>query len=211
MNVLRNPIFAFVLLGLAVVSYFFLDLNLSIYQHDILIHAHPQLIQVFSKITLLGVGTPYLVATALIFLWAFFLKKNKGLAWMALYVLMAILVSGVICDVIKMIAGRARPTMFFSDQLYGFYFWQLQNRMLSFPSGHATTIAAVATACSLLFPRWRWVFFILVIFVAMSRVIVGAHYLSDVMVGSYLGFIIAYWLYVYFAKKMPKIHTSPSP
>ena len=56
----------------------------------------------------------------------------------------------------------------------------------SFPSGHATTIWACGVALAILFPRWRLLWYALAILVSMSRVIIGAHYLSDVLAGAYV-------------------------
>ncbi len=57
----------------------------------------------------------------------------------------------------------------------------------SFPSGHATTIGAFFAAFSLLFPRYRIVFLACALWLGMTRVMVGAHYPSDVIAGLALG------------------------
>jgi len=41
-------------------------------------------------------------------------------------------------------------------------------------------------ALAILFPRWRLLWYALAILVSMSRVIIGAHYLSDVLAGAYV-------------------------
>jgi membrane-associated phospholipid phosphatase len=57
----------------------------------------------------------------------------------------------------------------------------------SFPSGHAATAFAAATAVGLLHPRLRAPLLALAAMVALSRVYLGVHYWSDVLVGSLLG------------------------
>lgn len=57
----------------------------------------------------------------------------------------------------------------------------------SFPSGHAATAFAAATAVGLLHPRLRAPLLALAGIVAFSRVYLGVHYLSDVVVGGVLG------------------------
>jgi undecaprenyl-diphosphatase len=62
----------------------------------------------------------------------------------------------------------------------------------SFPSGHATTSFAVATAIALLVPRLRVPAFVLAAAIAWSRVYVGVHYPLDVLAGAALGTVIGW-------------------
>lgn len=57
----------------------------------------------------------------------------------------------------------------------------------SFPSGHATTAAAAATALALLVPRWRVPAVTLALLVGASRVLLGVHFIGDVLAGFALG------------------------
>jgi membrane-associated phospholipid phosphatase len=136
-----------------------------------------------------------LLASACAVLWAFFIKKNRRAAWTAGYFFLAIAVSGVICNVFKIMVGRARPSEFFSAHLYGFYFWKFSNGFWSMPSGHATVVSAAATAGYLILKRWGWLLLLAVVLVFFGRMMCRAHYLSDVMAGGYLGFLSSYWLY----------------
>lgn len=60
---------------------------------------------------------------------------------------------------------------------------------LSFPSGHASVSAAIATSWSLSYPRWYVIApgALWASGVAMSRVYLGVHYPSDIFVGTVLG------------------------
>jgi undecaprenyl-diphosphatase len=60
----------------------------------------------------------------------------------------------------------------------------------SFPSGHAATAFAAATAVGMLHPRLRVPLLTLAGMVALSRVYLGVHFWSDVLVGSLLGVAI---------------------
>jgi undecaprenyl-diphosphatase len=57
----------------------------------------------------------------------------------------------------------------------------------SFPSGHAATAFAAATAVGAFHPRLRAPLLALAALVALSRVYLGVHFWSDVLVGSLLG------------------------
>jgi membrane-associated phospholipid phosphatase len=60
----------------------------------------------------------------------------------------------------------------------------------SFPSGHAATAFAAATVVGVLHPRLRAPLLGLAVMVAVSRVYLGVHFWSDVLVGSLLGVAI---------------------
>ena len=62
----------------------------------------------------------------------------------------------------------------------------------SFPSGHAATAIGLAVALSILYPRGRWFFALLAVTVAACRVIVHAHFPTDVVAGLMLGGASAY-------------------
>ena len=57
----------------------------------------------------------------------------------------------------------------------------------SFPSGHAAAAFAAATAVGMLHPRLRRPLLAMAAVVALSRVYLGVHYLSDVLLGTALG------------------------
>ena len=68
----------------------------------------------------------------------------------------------------------------------------------SFPSNHATNTAAAAAFFQILYPRSGWISWPLVTVIGLSRVYIGAHYLTDVVggwvVGVFIGAGVAWWL-----------------
>jgi undecaprenyl-diphosphatase len=62
----------------------------------------------------------------------------------------------------------------------------------SFPSGHSTTAFAVAISLGLFYPAALPLLLVLASMVAVSRVVVGMHFLSDVIVGSGMGATLGY-------------------
>lgn len=99
----------------------------------------------------------------------------------------SIAASGLITDTIKPLLGRARPVAMLREQAYGFYPFVFSPIKNSMPSGHATTAAALAVSLSILFPRGRPAWIALGVYFAISRVVVNAHYLSDIVAGAAVG------------------------
>ena len=62
----------------------------------------------------------------------------------------------------------------------------------SMPSGHAAGAFAAAVAVGLVHPRLRWPLLALAALIALSRVWLGVHYLTDVIAGAALGSTVAY-------------------
>ncbi|HTA44431.1 MAG TPA: phosphatase PAP2 family protein [Bryobacteraceae bacterium] len=62
----------------------------------------------------------------------------------------------------------------------------------SFPSGHSTTAFAVALSIGSFYPEIMPLLLLLAANVAISRVIVGMHFLSDILAGSGIGALLGY-------------------
>jgi undecaprenyl-diphosphatase len=58
----------------------------------------------------------------------------------------------------------------------------------SFPSGHACYSFMMATLLASWFPRYRVIFFIIAGFIGWTRIYLGLHYPTDVIVGALLGY-----------------------
>jgi len=60
----------------------------------------------------------------------------------------------------------------------------------------------VATAFAFLFPKYRLLFFCYALVVSISRVIIDAHYLGDIIAGAYIGMLTVFLLYCYFRRSI---------
>src|SRR5216684_930200 len=96
-------------------------------------------------------------------------------------------VAGFAAAKLKIIFGRPPPGALLSDGVYGFHFFNGGIGFDSFPSSHAAMAAGIARAVSFIWPTHRRVFIALAVIVSASRFIIGAHYLSDALLGFAVG------------------------
>lgn len=128
-----------------------------------------------------------------------FRYRQRALA--SAFLFAAVALSGILANLIKLAVGRLRPKLFLGDGSYGFEPWHLDSDLRGFPSGHATTMFALAFAMTMIRPGWRLPAFAVAILISATRVIINAHYLSDVIGGMALALATALWLKRFFDRR----------
>lgn len=182
--------YMFLLFVSAFLSYWYLDQALAHYIYQSGINVSNTF---FNAVTQFGDSKYPLIATFLLYL--IYRKSDKLFARKNLYVFSAVAISGLIVDIIKVIAGRMRPELLFDTHQYGFSGFKFESSFYSFPSGHSATAFAFFIALSLLNPKYKPLFLVLAILIVLSRIILLQHYLSDVAIGSAIGAFCAYGIY----------------
>jgi len=186
----RNLIIIIIIASItAILSYLYWDKTLAYYFASNPYNLH----KIFSLITQLGLSEYYLIPSFLLFLLA--KGRNENLAKGALLLFSSVALSGIFIIIIKVIVARFRPPALIHEQLFGFNWFEFGYMVNSFPSGHATTAFSAYVALGLLFPRYFKLFLGLATLIALSRVIIGVHYLSDVIIGAVIGTLWSYFLY----------------
>lgn len=147
-----------------------------------------------------------LIALALIYLIGYLLfsryyaapSASGRLAWISGTLLFAT----TLTLLLKFVFGRYRPELFLETGLYGFGFWGTESSHQSFPSGHASITSVLWFGCYYFFrdARLLWITGIFVIFVASGRLILGAHYPSDVLFGLLLAYLSTSIVYSLFSR-----------
>jgi membrane-associated phospholipid phosphatase len=98
-------------------------------------------------------------------------------------------IAGLLGQVLKHVVGRPRPRFVHSDG--GFQLGPSWDTGLdSFPSGHATASFAVATVLARHFPGAGRAMYGLACLVALSRIVRGSHFPTDVMAGMMVGVLV---------------------
>src|SRR5688500_13072650 len=89
----------------------------------------------------------------------------------------------VLFSLLKRLTGRKRPCVIEP------HCWAslLPPDQFSFPSGHSITAFAITTPIALIYPSLQATLLFIAISIAVSRVVLGMHFLSDVVVGILLG------------------------
>ena len=170
-----------------------------------------RLVGFFDAITQAGKSN-WLFALAIlaIVLGLFLREKTRGLrrraAWglvasRGFYFFATMAFSGIAAQMVKHVVGRARPHLIAIDGPFHFDLFSLKATLASFPSGHTTTVFAALAALTLLWPRLGPAFLIVALPVAASRIVVGAHYPSDVFGGACLGLASALAVARIFARR----------
>lgn len=204
-----------IIILLAIFSYFYIDRSIAIFFHNFdVLSNHVWFISIFHDITKLGESQYALLLLLSLFL--IFRKKDPFISYQILYLFTAVAISGIFVDIVKIVFARYRPEMLFQHDLYGFVGFKMGALFNSLPSGHSATAFALAVGLTFIVPRYKNFYFSIAILVASSRVILTFHYLSDVLIGSLFGGIIAFILYkkyfdVIITSKVPKSMPVGSP
>lgn len=165
----------------------------------------------FRSITDIGRSNWMLIPTAAAIALALVLRKRHvGFRNSAAYGLIASTVgfvfvsvggAGLIANLAKNIIGRARPKLFDSVGAFDFKLFAFDPDHASLPSGHATNIFAFATVIGMLWPRGRVLLYTLAAWIAASRILIGQHYVTDVVLGAILGTVFPYFVRDRFAAR----------
>ena len=156
---------------------------------------HPTLLDYFFiPFTYLGDG---LFAVAVIIL--LMVMRRWPQAWQ---VLISFLLAALLAQILKNLFSMPRPwEVFEHGEKYAYFIDGVTRRgFSSFPSGHSTTVFALATMLAIFEKNKKWnvVYLLIAVAVGYSRIYLGQHFLTDVLMGSFLGVmtaVIVHWIF----------------
>jgi len=124
------------------------------------------------------------------------------LAGRAFFVFCANLFSGIVgSQIIKHLVGRARPPLIHLVGPFHFEPLSFKSTLASFPSGHTITAFTTASALGVFAPKIRIPLYLLAIAVGISRLMLRAHYPSDVVAGAAIGMFSTWFVARAFARR----------
>lgn len=139
-------------------------------------------------ITRLG-GAPVTIFLPLILI----LLGNQNGRLLAYEILSSLTISHLIVRILKRKTTRLRPYDLFDD---------IDNYNIlkdySFPSGHTTATFSIATVITLNIPAFMTAIMTFALLVGLSRIYLGVHHPSDVVVGIFLGSMTSFIIHPYF-------------
>ena len=109
----------------------------------------------------------------------------------AFYMFCSVFCASVIGLVLKFVLGRGRPIFYEALNMTDFVHFSREWAFNSLPSGHTFASFAGLVMIGLLAPRARWFTWPLAVVIGVSRVCVGAHWPSDVILGAFIGMVSA--------------------
>ena len=182
---------------LCVPFFYYLDASMAIYWA-----LNRDLKNIFEYVTFFGQGGWYLIISCLLFIFFKVTYKKPLYANRALFFFVSLSASGILTNILKVIFGRYRPVMLFREGLFGFSFFAYGHPVTSFPSGHSAIITAVMMFFYFIYPKYKYIYILIAILVMMSRVILTAHFITDVIFGSYLAIFVTIYLKYLFEQRL---------
>jgi membrane-associated phospholipid phosphatase len=110
----------------------------------------------------------------------------------AAYIAASVSVAGILGEILKLLIRRERPGTL--NGTYAFRPWSdhpFSTRNFGLPSSHALIAFSGAAALSVLFPEATSVWYALAIGCGITRILAGAHFVSDVVAGAAIGIAVA--------------------
>lgn len=121
-------------------------------------------------------------------LFDFFGKVKNSYAF---WIFCSVCLASIVGVMLKFVIGRARPIFYEALNMTGFFPFTNDWAFNSMPSGHTFASFAGLVMLGLIAPRAKWFTWTLACLIGVSRVCVGAHWPSDVILGAFLGMISA--------------------
>jgi len=195
----KNTLLTFITLLIVIISFNFIDKPLTLYISNANL---PAIVTKIAKLISIIFDTKIWILLGFVLLFSLIFRQTQAHKREILTVSLSIIATAVIITILKIVLARYRPMMLIDKNLYGFHFFSKQKLLNSMPSGH-TSLTFAGLISFALAMRKRSILIVCVfigILVAVSRIVIFKHYLSDVLLGAYIGSIIAIYFNAFLKK-----------
>jgi membrane-associated phospholipid phosphatase len=116
-------------------------------------------------------------------------------------------INGIVTTLLKISIQRERPFETYADEVTKYS----SGGSYSMPSGHTSTVFAAATSVSILYPKWYIIApsYLFAASVGYSRMYLGVHYPSDVLIGAIIGSASSFGAHLLFKQLKKKYFKDP--
>ncbi len=168
----KRNLYIIIIAAILLIITFFLDKQIIAFIQSI---QTPLLTYLFSIITNSILITVILVLIPLLFMWNE--KKKEYIVPLAI----TFIITAGLSVILKLIISRERPidTEFFTDLL-----------RYSFPSTHTAITACTLPILTKVYPRLNFFWITFFILIAFSRLYLLSHYMTDIIAGALLGYLV---------------------
>ena len=160
----------------------------------ILLQSFRNIVFDYTSILFAFIFSTIVIAIFAISLFIYFIWKKYKPVFL---VTISIAVQAVILKIIKEVIARPRPDFALTLPM-------LPYSQYSFPSGHTAAAFLIAIVLSKYYPKYKYPLFIIAILTAISRLYIGLHYLTDIIIGAIIGVIIGI-IFLYKEKEIFKL------
>ncbi len=115
-----------------------------------------------------------------------------GRGWRGISLMLGPALGGGVAELVKLVVRRLRPTAESAAYVFRPFSEDLwSTRGLGMASSHTAVAFGAAAILARCFPATRWVWYSLAVGCALTRILAGAHFLSDTVAGAAIGWLCA--------------------
>ena len=191
----NTVLFGILTLVIVVLSYNFLDVKVAniVHTSDLFGTGVSTIADLVSKIFSPKIWT--VIAIIVTFISAIIYLQNRKISSKFYTISLTLIVTIIITTIIKVSLARYRPEMLLFDDRYGFHFFSFKKAYNSMPSGHTALSFAGLLAIANFFKK-SYITALAVLIacvIAVSRIIILDHFVSDVILAAYIGIFCYLW------------------
>jgi len=183
----REVLFISIIIIFAILCFFYFDVGISQSFENI---RNYFLTDLFMGITYVSSGVIIFFILTSLFLW----KENKRKWILPLWITLAL--SAVVSFLLKIAIQRPRP---YQIEVVSSLLEEASHNIwnFSFPSFQAMLAFCAIPILSKEFPKLKNIWIIFAVLIALSRVYLGVHFMSDILIGGLIGYFLGYLLINY--------------